>query len=505
MSDTAAPKSDKPDAEADKRQRDKVEQLVARPPARSSASVRLADGRRLDYEVNAGFVGVTQGGIGPERGELQAAIFTVAYTVAPADGRPRPLCFAFNGGPGSSSIWLHLGALGPKRVPILDDGHMPAAPYAVVDNPLTWLEHFDLVFVDPPHTGYSVAVSDAARKQLLSVDGDIDALAEAMRAWLAANGRFGSPLYLTGESYGTTRGAALADRMQGLGLAFSGLVLVSCAMDLQSLVFSPRNDLPYALFLPAFANVAQYHGRLKGAAGASSAAAREAAEAFVQEDYLAALHAGARLDGGKRQRVARRIAELTGLPEALVLEKNLRISDQCFFFEALRDEGRIVGRLEARVTGPMAASRTRDWEFDPGIEALVPPYTTAGLAYLAGLGVPADARYEVMSGDVHKAWRWARGEGSGDDPGFTCTSTDLARAMRRNPHLRVFVASGRYDLGTPYSASDWSLAQLDAPAEVLARLTHRYYDAGHMFYTREADLRQLKADLADWLGAPSTR
>jgi carboxypeptidase C (cathepsin A) len=501
MSDTPATKSDKPEADADKRQRERVEQLVARTPARSRASVRLADGRPLDYEVNAGFVGVTQGGIGAERGELQAAIFTVAYTVAPADGRPRPLCFAFNGGPGSSSIWLHLGALGPKRVPILDDGQMPAAPYAVVDNPLTWLEHFDLVFVDPPHTGYSVAVSDAARKQLLSVDGDVDALAEAMRAWLAANGRFGSPLYLAGESYGTTRGAALADKMQGLGLAFSGVILVSCAMDLQSLVFSPRNDLPYALFLPAFANVAQFHGLLKGALGASSQAAREAAEAFVQDEYLGALHAGARLDAARRQRVARRVAELTGLPEALVLDRNLRISDQCFFFEALRDQGRIVGRLEARVTGPMAASRTRDWEFDPGIEALVPPYTTAGLAYLAGLGVPTDVRYEVMSGEVHKAWRWARGsaEGSGDDPGFTCTSTDLARAMRRNPHLRVFVASGRYDLGTPYSASDWSLAQLDAPADVLARLTHRYYDAGHMFYTREADLRQLKADLADWL------
>ncbi|WP_395699265.1 S10 family peptidase [Aquabacterium sp.] len=507
MSDSPS-NSTKSESETDKRQREKAEQLVARPAAQSSAGVTLANGRRLDYTAKASFVPVAAGGIDAQRGELQAAIFTLSYSVATPAGQPqRPVCFAFNGGPGSSSVWLHLGALGPKRVPINDDGSKPAAPWGLVDNPLTWLEHFDLVFFDPPHTGYSLSASDAARKTLLSVDGDVDALAEAMRAWLAANGRFGAPLYLAGESYGTTRGAALADKMQSLGLALSGVILVSCAMDLQSLVFAPRNDLPYALFLPAYANVAQFHGRLKGPLDASPEAARAAAEAFVAEDYLAALHAGARLDGAARTRIEKRIAELTGLPEALVHEKNLRIDDQCFFFEALREQGRIVGRLEARVTGPMAASRTRDWEFDPGIEALSAPYTTAALAYYATLGIPTEPRYEVLSLEVNKGWQWGRGsaEGMREANGFTSTSADLARAMRRNPHLKVFVASGRYDLGTPYSASDWSLAQLDAPAEVLARLTHRYYDAGHMFYTRMADLQQLKADLADWLGDASAR
>lgn len=487
---------------ADKRQREKVEQLLARAPALGSGSLVLADGQRLDYGVRAAFVPVTHGGIDAQRGELQAAVFTIAYTVAPAAGVPRPVCFAFNGGPGSSSVWLHLGALGPKRVPIHDDGTMPRAPYALVDNPLTWLEHFDLVFIDPPHTGYSLAVSDAARKTLLSVDGDVDALTEAMRAWLAANGRFGAPLYLAGESYGTTRGAALAEKMLAFGLAFDGVILVSCAMDLQSLVFAPRNDLPYALFLPGFANVAQFHGRLRGPLGASPEAARAAAEAFVHEDYLAALHLGSRLDGRARGRIEKRLAELTGLPPAFVQEKNLRIGDQDFFFEALRDQGRIVGRLEARVTGPMAARRTREWEFDPGIESLNAPYTTAALAYYSALGIPGDSRYEVLSHDVHKSWQWSRGsaEGMHESNGFTSTSADLGRALRRNPHLRVFVASGRYDLGTPYSASDWSLAQLDVPADVMARVTHRYYDAGHMFYTRDADLKRLKNDLAEWLG-----
>jgi carboxypeptidase C (cathepsin A) len=196
--------------------------------------------------------------------------------------------------------------------------------------------------------------------------------------------------------------------------------------------------------------------------------------------------------------VARRLAELTGLPRALVEEKNLRISDTTFFFEALRPQGRIVGRLESRSTAPMAASRTRDWEFDPGIEAFSPAYTMAGMAYFAeALGLQPEARYEVLSEDVHKQWNFNRGESRGNS--YACTSPDLARVLRRNPLFKVLAASGRYDLGTPYSATDWSLAQLDVPPEVRGRVTHRYYDAGHMMYTRQADHEQLKADLAAWL------
>jgi carboxypeptidase C (cathepsin A) len=376
---------------------------------------------------------------------------------------------------------------------------MPLPPYAVSDNPHSWFEHFDLVFVDPPHTGYSIAASEEARNKLLGVDGDVEALAEVMRTWLGKNQRWDSPVYLAGESYGTTRGAALADRLQSLGVALSGLILVSCAMDLQSIVFAPHNDLPYALFLPAFAGVAQYHGRLKGTLAKSPEAARAAAEAFVEEDYLRALHRGAGLDGKARERIVKRIAELTGLAPAFVAEKNLRIADQDFFFELLRDEGRMVGRLDARVTGPMAASRTRTWEFDPGIETIAPAYTMAALGYMGReLGMATTQRYEILSMDVHKQWNWNRGEEKGN--GYASTSGDLARAMRRNPHLKVLVASGHYDLGTPYSASNWSLAQLDAPPEVLARIEHHYYDAGHMMYTREEDMTQLKADVATWLG-----
>jgi carboxypeptidase C (cathepsin A) len=495
MADAPDPGTDP--KEIDKKLRDRVDKLVAQSASESAGSIELG-GRSLDYTVQAAFLPVVAEGFDGALGEPQAAVMATSYVLKGADARTRPVCFAFNGGPGSASIWLHLGALGPKRVVTPDDGSMPVAPYAVADNPHSWLEHFDLVFVDPPHTGWSATASTEARKKMLSVDGDVAALTEVMRVWLTRHKRWGSPVYLAGESYGTTRAAAMADKLQSAGVALSGLILISCAMDLQSIVFAPANDLPYALFLPALANASQYHGLLKGAPAGSPAAARAAAESFVDESYVAALQAGARLDGKRRDRIARRIAELTGLPQTLVEEKNLRISDHTYFMEALRSQGRIVGRLEARATGPMAASRGREMEFDPGIEAIAPPYTMAAMAYFGEqLGMSTEIRYEVLSHDTHKAWNWNRGEDKGNS--FATTSPDLARALRRNSHLKVFVASGRYDLGTPYSASDWSLAQLDAPADVLARVKHHYYDAGHMMYTRQADLTQLKADLGAWL------
>jgi len=498
MADTPDPSTTPDPKETDKKMRERVDKLVAQSAAVSSGSIRLGN-ETFDYTVDASFLPVLAEGFDGGLGEPLAAVMATSYVRKDAAPASRPVCFAFNGGPGSASIWLHLGALGPKRVVTRDDGSMPRAPYTVVDNPHSWFEHFDLVFIDPPHTGWSTTASVDARKKVLSVDGDVSALADVVRAWLTRHRRWGSPVYLAGESYGTTRGAALADKLQGAGVALSGLILVSCAMDLQSIVFAPLNDLPYALFLPAFANVAQFHGLLKGPLGESAQAARAAAETFVDEDYAAALLAGARLDGQRRQRIARRLAELTGLPQTLVEEKNLRIRDQTFFMEALRPQGRIVGRLEARATAPAGASRGHEMDFDPGIDAFEAPYTMAAMAYFGEqLGMASETRYQVISFDAHKAWNWNRGEEKGN--GFATTSGDLARALRRNAHLRVFVASGRYDLGTPYSASDWSLAQLDVPADVLARVTHRYYDAGHMMYTREADLTRLKADVAAWLG-----
>jgi len=483
-------------------QREAVERLLRGDPFQSRATITL-DGRALPYRVHAAFLPVTSFALDERRGEPDAAVFATAYLLerAAGDTAPRPVCFAFNGGPGSSSIWLQFGALGPKRMRVPDDGSMPAPPYALEDNPLSWFAHFDLVFVDPPHTGYSITANEAARKKALSVDGDVAALAEVVRHWLSEHARWSSPIYLAGESYGTTRGAALADKLAEQGVTLAGVILVSCAMDLQAIVFGPRNDLPHALFLPAFAGVAQYHGLLKGPPAASAAAARAIATDYAESDYLRLLHRGSAVGDAEKRRAAKRIGELIGLPAALVEQRNLRITDTTFFVELLRARGQIVGRLEARATAPMGACRGNDWEFDPGMESLVGPYTMAAMAYFTEtLGFDRRWRFEVLSMDVNKGWNWNRGEEQGN--AYACTSPELGRALRRNPHLRVFVASGHYDLGTPSTASDWSIAQLDVPPEVRPRITHRHYDAGHMMYTRQADLAQLKADLAAWLAAP---
>jgi carboxypeptidase C (cathepsin A) len=321
-----------------------------------------------------------------------------------------------------------------------------------------------------------------------------------MREWLTRHRRWSSPVYLCGESYGTTRAAAMSDKLCDMGVTLAGLILVSCAMDIQALEFSPRNDLPYAVYLPALAGTAQYHGALKGQHAGSADAARAAALDFVHSDYLVALHRGSALTVRERRRIARRVGELIGLPADMVEHSNLRVSDNAFFVELLRDRGLQVGRLDGRVTAPMALARGRSFEFDPSTDALLGPYNMAAMQYFqATLGYGPERVFHVMSEHVHKHWNWNRGEAKGNQ--YTCTSPDLSRALRRLPHLRVFVASGLYDLGTPYSATDWSLAQLDIPPALHGRITHHTYGAGHMMYTRQADLTALKNDLARWLGA----
>lgn len=489
-------------AERDKASQQLVDRLTSQAATVSTGKVK-AQGKSWSYKTSVSFLPIASDDVTGAASDPEAAIMATSYFLDGAHkASQRPVCFAFNGGPGSSSIWLHMGALGPQRIVVPDDASSAKAPFEWEENPHTWLTHFDLIFIDPPHTGWSTTASEQVRKKMLSVDGDVTALAEAIRLWLTRHKRWGSPVYIAGESYGTTRGAALADKLQGMGVSLNGLILVSCAMDLQSLVFSPGNDLPYALFLPAFANTSQYHGLLKGDLASSGEAARKAAEAFVQEDYIAALFAGARLSRKQFGTLSREIARLTGLPSSLVEQKNLRISDQTYFFEALRAGGLQVGRLDSRAKGPLAAQQTQAWDFDPSIEAIAPAYTMACMAYFSqALGTSIESRYQVLSLEVNKGWDWRRGDSKnpGELCGFTSTTPDLSRALRKNPHLKVMVASGRYDLGTPYSASDWSIAQLDVSPDVLGRVQHHYYDAGHMMYTRQADLSKLKSDMADFV------
>jgi carboxypeptidase C (cathepsin A) len=493
-----------PDTADKRRQRDAVERLLADPWASSSGTLTTATAS-LAYRVDAGFLPVRCLEPGPELGEAQAAVFSTAYQLQAPNGTApeddptrRPVCFAFNGGPGASSVFLHLGALGPQRVRVHDDGTMPAPPYTVEPNPHSWFTHLDLVFVDPPHTGHSITASDEARKKMLSVDGDVAALAQVVQAWLSRHQRWGSPVILCGESYGTTRVAALAEALGEAGVALAGVVLVSCALDLQALDFLPRNDLPYATFLPAFAGTAQFHGCLKGSLGQSGDAARAAAQEFVDADYLRALHQGARLAPKEQARVARRLAQLTGLPQAFIERQQLRISDQQFFSELLRPRGQVVGRMDGRVAGPMPARQTPFADLDPSLDTCWAPYAMAAKHYFGQqLGLNTQREYLLYSPDAAKQWNWNRGERQGN--AFTCTSTDLAKAVRRQPHLRVLVASGLFDLATPYSATCWTLDQLDLAPAQRTQLRHHTYGAGHMMYSRQADLEALKADLVAWL------
>ncbi|HSI50854.1 MAG TPA: peptidase S10 [Ideonella sp.] len=495
------------ETEAQRRQREAVQQALASAALRSQGELKLP-GRHLRYRIDAGFVPAFSHLPG-QSPEPEAAIFTTAYQLEPEGGEPapdaaqRPVCFAFNGGPGASSAFLHIGLMGPKRVTILENGQMPPPPYVVQDNPLSWLAQFDLVFVDPPHTGSSLSAGDEVRKKHFSVDGDIAVLSDAVCEWLTRHRRWGSPVLLCGESYGTTRCAAMTETLADAGVPLAGLILVSTAMDFQALEFSPRNDLPYALFLPAFAAVAQYHGTLKGEAGASPEAALAAANDFVHREYLSALHRGGTLEPRARSRVARRIGELTGLAPALVEQHHLRISDATFFVEALRTQGRTVGRMDARVTGPMGLAQPKGMEFDPGLDPLWGPFAMAAQHYFGQLGMDSSRRYHLFGPEVIKQWNFLRGSAKGNQ--YACTSVELARVMRRLPHLRVLVASGIYDLATPVSATDWSLDQLDLTDAVRANLLHKRYAGGHMMYSRESELQQLQRDLVDWLATLPTR
>ena len=490
--DTAEPKKEEQKSALQAR----VQDLVARAPVTTESALQLRFGS-LKFQTCAEFIGLYGTELDSRADLADAAIFTISYTVTGEREIPRPVCFAVNGGPGAASAFLNLGALGPKRVVVNNDGSMPPPPYKAVDNPDSWLENFDLVFIDPPHTGFSTTSGEEVRKKMLSVDGDIDAMAGFIRNWLTRHNRWDSPVYLAGESYGTTRAAGTSNRLLDLGISLTGIILISCAIDLQTLVFEPKNDLPYALFLPAFSCVAQYHGKLSGEASHSGAAARTAAEHFVEQEYLRALHAGARLSKSEKTRIAMHMSGLIGLPATLIEEKNLRINEETFFVELLRDEGKVVGRLEARVAGPVAGWRQASFEFDPGMDALWAPFTMANQEYLrTGLGLSHDGNYDLFAPKVNEDWNWNRGESHGNN--FATTSGDLAKAMRRNPHMKVFFASGYYDLGTPYSATDWTVAHLDIPTPLLERVKHCYYSAGHMMYTNQAELEKMKQDIVSW-------
>jgi len=426
--------------------------------------------------------------------EPHAEVFVVVYTLDGADPATRPVTVAFNGGPGSSSLWLHLGLLGPRRVVMGDAGALTPPPWGLTDNAESLLTHSDLVFVDPVSTGYSRAVAGGKPADFHGYTPDVETVGEVIRLWITRNDRWGSPKFLAGESYGTLRAAALAEYLQDRhGMYLNGLMLISSVLDMASIDFTEGNDRPYPLFLPTYAAIAHHHGRH---GSRPLHAVRAEAEEFATGDYPWALARGARLPAADLDRVAARLAALTGLDEAYVRRVRLRIEHMRFFRELLRDEGRTVGRIDGRFTGWEADDAGETGTYDPSIAAITGPYTAAFHTHVRrDLGYASDLPYEVLTGRV-QPWSYKEFEGRG-----VSVVGRLAAAMRANPHLRVHVACGYHDGATPYFAAEQVLAQLPIPDVLRDRIELRYHEAGHMMYVHEPSRLAQSADLAAFVTA----
>lgn len=463
--------------------------------------VLTTSGGELRYTARAGRVVLSgdrvEDGVWKGR-RPRAQVGITAYTLDGADPLTRPVTFAFNGGPGSSSVWLHLGLLGPRRVVAGDAGAPEPPPGRLVDNPESLLAVSDLVFVDPVSTGRSRVVEGERAGDFHGFTADVESVGEVVRQWVTAEGRWLSPKLLAGESYGTTRAAALAEHLQGAGMYLSGLVLVSAVLNFGVLVATPGDDRSYPRYLPFYAATAHRHGRHPGRDLADVVAE---AEAYAEQRYPAVLACGARLTAEERADAVATLARLTGLSEAYVDRADLRVEHLRFFAELLRDEGLVVGRLDSRFTGPAGSGTAEALEDDPAVDALLGAYAAANQHLLrAELGVEDTAPFHVFGPGVHEAWSYKEFENAS-----VSVLDRLSRAMRQNPHLRVHVALGRYDGATPFSSAEDDLAHLRVPGEQRELVERRYYDAGHMMYVHEPSRRQQSADLADFVRRATAR
>ena len=457
---------------------------------------------KLDYTATAGRVVLRKEVLtdGKSDGHLpKAEVFLTAYTLDGADASTRPVTFAFNGGPGSSSVWLHLGLFGPRRVVSGDAGAIAPPPYGMVDNAESLLAHSDLVFIDPVGTGYSRAAKSVNPADYHGFQPDIEAVGEVIRLWTTRNGRWLSPKFVAGESYGTTRAGGLAQHLQVRhGMYLNGLILISAVLDFASLDFTTGNDLPYITFLPTYAAIAHYHG-LHGDRTLADVLAD--AEEFAARDFPWVLAQGSRLSEEDRAAAVTRFAALTGLSEDYVDRVDLRVEHVRFYTELLRHRRQTVGRLDGRFTGWDPDYGREHWENDPSSASIMGAYAAALNHYVrAELEYPNDLPYEILSESTAEGWSFKEFENS------HVTVTDkLSSAMRANPHLRIHVASGYHDGATPYFATEHVLAHLRLPAELRSNIEVAYYEAGHMMYVHEPSRVKQSNDIAEFVRSASNR
>ena len=467
-------------------------QMLDEPTSVTKHSVR-AGGRQLNYSVTAGFMPIRHA----QSGEIEAKLFYMAYVLdGAANAKNRPLMFSFNGGPGSSSVWLHLGALGPKRVKMLDDGLMPPPPYELIDNDQTWLTETDLVFIDPVGTGYSRAMKPEIANKFFSVNGDVESIGEFVRMYLGREQRWSSPLFLVGESYGTARAAGLSNHLFERGIGLNGILLVSSVLNFQTIRFAEGNDVTYPLIFPSYTATAWYHKRLP--ANLQSKPLRqvlEEAENWAISEYAPALVRSDRMSAQERQNLAEKFSNYSGLNKLFVEQSNFRVNLSAFNKELLRDQRRTTGRLDSRFTGIDRSAANDNPETDPSMNAIRPPYTATFNDYVRGdLGFRTDLEYYILGGGITAPWNW-----NVNTQGYTNTAASLQSAMQKNPYMKVFVASGYYDMATPYFATEYTLAAMNLDPQLRKNVSTAYYEAGHMMYIEKNSLKKLKDDASAFI------
>jgi carboxypeptidase C (cathepsin A) len=478
--------------------------------ADSRDTVTIA-GQKIDYTATAGTIVLRD-----EEAKPTASVFFVDYNrvrvtqpptpmgqptppvvVSPSDPA-RPLIFCFNGGPGSSSVWLHLGAFGPRKALMPDSGEQPPLPIKLVENEFSILDFADLVFVDPVTTGYSRAAPGVDPKRFHGVVEDVSAMADFIRLYLTRYKRWGSPLFVAGESYGTTRAGSLANVLHDShGIQLNGVLLISTVLNFATIRFDDGNDLPYPLFLPSYTATAFHHKKLPGDLLMDLPKALAESEQFASTDYPLLLMKGDRLTTEEKHQLSRKLSRLTGLSEEFITRNHFRIEIHRFCKELLRDQARTVGRFDSRIKGVDADLSADRPETDPSYSAVLGAFTSAMQQYVRrDLRFDSDLKYEVLTGRVHPWDFGVRNQ-------YLNVAPQLAAAMRKNRNLKIFVASGRFDLATPYFATDYSLRQLKLGDDATKRITVKYFEAGHMMYVHKPSHEKLRRELVAFFGIPA--
>lgn len=451
------------------------------------------NGQVIPYRATVGNVIIKNA-----KGEPIGLMYYTAYVRTDThDAAQRPVAFIYNGGPGSASIWLHMGAFGPRRVATKDAAYTPPPPYQLTDNANSLLDRTDMVFIDPIGTGFSHPINKGTGKDFWGVDQDISSIAQLVNRYVTRSGRWNSPKFLIGESYGTFRSAALGNYLQSHdNMTINGIVLISSVLDLGTLTFPPGQDLDYILYLPSYAATAWYH-KLVPNPPTDLPAFIEEARAYAAGPYASALMQGSAISAADKAAVAAKLARYTGLGEEYLLKANLRVSEGQFTAELQRSRGLTTGRLDARFSGPAGDNLSEFAGSDPQSDAISGAYVAAYNSYLRDelkYSQPEQRPYLGSNGEANGAWEWRHDPIAGAN-----VVGDLAQALLTNPNLHVEVENGYYDLATPFYATEYTMRHLGLPAALAGNVTFKYYDAGHMMYVHDPDLGKLKASIAAFI------